>query len=164
MVLVPIYLQDPRHMSSLKAGWLGLGGWQLGGSQSRTMVDDYCLIMISGGRQLQGHNQVELAIVGVNWCLGLRCESCDVGCLELFGFEEDERVVIGGAIVDGSCWITWCLPLRVWVLFLIFFFFFFWFRSFKVWCLGDIGLLPLFCKNNSNMFLFWNYLGLCPCF
>ena len=28
----------------------------------------------------------------------------------------------------------------------------------------DIGLLPLFCKNNSNMFLFWNYLGLCPCF
>ena len=138
---------------------LDLGGWQLGGSHSRTMVDDCCLIMISGGWQLQGHNQVELAIVGVNWCLGLRCESCDVGCLELFGFEEDEWVVIGGAIVDGSCWITQCLPL--WV---CFFFFFFGLAFFKVWCLGDIGLFSLFYKKSSTMSLFWNYLNPCPYF
>ena len=63
-VSIPIYLQNPRHMLPLKAGWLGpdLGGWWLGGSQSRTMVDNCCLIMISGGWWLQGHNQVELAI------------------------------------------------------------------------------------------------------
>ena len=47
------------------------------------------------------------------FCLGLRCESCDVGCLELFRFKEDEWIVIGGAIVDGSCWITRCSPLWV---------------------------------------------------
>ena len=80
---------------------------------------------LSGGWQLQGHNQVELAVMGLNFfffffffnliwfCLGLRCESCDVGCLELFRFKEDEWIVIGGAIVDGSCWITRCSPLWV---------------------------------------------------
>ena len=55
--------------------------------------------MMSGGRWLQGHNLVELVVVGMgffitkklSWfCLGLRCELCDVGWLELFGFEEDE--------------------------------------------------------------------------
>ena len=70
--------------------------------------------MISGGRQLQGHNQVELVVVGMSFfyfffiwvCLGLRCKSCDVGCLELFGFEEDECVVICDADVDGHTMLT----------------------------------------------------------
>jgi len=39
-------------------------------------------------------------------CLGLRCKSCDVGCLELFGFEEDEWVVICSADVDGHMMLT----------------------------------------------------------
>ena len=33
------------------------------------------------------------------FCLGLRCESCDVW-LERFGFEKDGWVVMGGAMAD----------------------------------------------------------------
>ena len=60
-----------------------LGEWWLGGSRSR-VVDDCFWVMISGGRQMQGHNQVELVVVGMRFyiyiyiyiwvCLGLRCK------------------------------------------------------------------------------------------
>ena len=68
-------------------------------SCSRMMVGSSCWVVMSGGRWLQGHNLVELVVVGMgffitkklSWfCLDLRCELCDVGWLELFGFEEDE--------------------------------------------------------------------------
>ena len=35
--------------------------------------------------------------------LGLNIKLCDVGWLNLFGFEEDGWVVMGGAVVDGNC-------------------------------------------------------------
>ena len=74
-------------------------------------MDCGCWATMSGGRQLRDHNLVELTIVGMGFyyyyyfiwvCLGLGRESYDVGYLELFGFEEDEWVVIG-VVVDGSC-------------------------------------------------------------
>ena len=87
-----------------------LGERWLGGLRSR-VVDNCFWVMISGGWQLHGHNQVELAVVGMSffffflnliWVfLGLRCKSCDVGCLELFGSEKDEWVVICGVDVNG---------------------------------------------------------------
>ena len=89
-------------------------------------------------------------------CSGLRCEWCDVGWLEPFGFEEDEWAMIGGVVVDGGCWVTRLSPLGVWVLFWNFFDL----GRFEVWCLMifwlSLSCLIVLCDVGIN----WVYLGL----
>ena len=48
---------------------------------------------------------------------GLRCELCDVGWWICLGLR-----TMGGAVVDGGCWVIQCLPLWVWILFLNYFY------------------------------------------
>ena len=55
-----------------------LGERWLGGLRSR-VVDNCCWVMISGGWQLHGHNQVELVVVGMSFFFEF-----DLG---FFGFE-----------------------------------------------------------------------------
>ena len=66
-------------------------------------------------------------ILWFGFCLGLRCESCDVW-LERFGSEKDGWVVMGGAVVDNGCWVTRCSTIY------LFFFFLIWgLFGFEVW-------------------------------
>ena len=37
--------------------------------------------------------------------------------VDLFGFEDNGWVTVGGAVVDGSCWVIQCLQLWVEILF-----------------------------------------------
>ena len=67
------------------------------------------------------------------FCLGLRCKSCDVWRLEQFGFNEDGRVVMGGAVVDSGCWVTWCSTIGLFFIILIWGLF--GFEVWIMWCL-----------------------------